>query len=176
MYLAHTFFCCLTFQLENNTRKWMYNWVQGPGLSPRSEDPQKFWPPVMSLHSSCIPLAQGLGPGRWARQKHRGKALTHDSESRSLRPDTDTSGQIWAGQMHMLTSSTSRALRPGFRFQSQSHVAYGGSQARGQMGAVATGLCRNHSHTRSEQRLQPTPELMAIPDPLPTEQGQGSNP
>jgi len=28
----------------------------------------------------------------------------------------------------------------------------------------------------SELRLQPTPQLMATPDPQPTEQGQGLNP
>ena len=28
----------------------------------------------------------------------------------------------------------------------------------------------------SEPRLRPTPQLMATPDPQPTEQGQGSNP
>jgi len=42
-------------------------------------------------------------------------------------------------------------------------VAYGGSQARGQIGAVAAG--HNHSNTRSEPHLQPTPQLMATPDP-----------
>ena len=40
-------------------------------------------------------------------------------------------------------------------------VAHGGSQAGVQIGAVATGL-RN---TGSELRLQPTPQLMATPDP-----------
>ena len=42
-------------------------------------------------------------------------------------------------------------------------------------GAVATGLRHSHSNTGSEPRLQPTPQLMATPDPQPTEQGQGSN-
>jgi len=43
-------------------------------------------------------------------------------------------------------------------------VAYGGSQARGRIGAVATGLHQSHSHTGSELRLQPTPQLTATPD------------
>ena len=34
--------------------------------------------------------------------------------------------------------------------------AYGGSQARGLIGAVAAGLCHSHSNTRSEAHLQPT--------------------
>ena len=43
-------------------------------------------------------------------------------------------------------------------------VAYGGSQARGPIGAVATGLRQSHSNAGSEPRLQPTPQLMATPD------------
>ena len=39
--------------------------------------------------------------------------------------------------------------------------AYGGSQARGRMGAIAAGLCHSHRNARSEPRLQPTPQLMA---------------
>ena len=50
------------------------------------------------------------------------------------------------------------------------------SQARGPIRAVAAGLCHSHSNARSESRLQPTPQLMATPDPYPTEGGQGSNP
>ena len=54
--------------------------------------------------------------------------------------------------------------------------AHGGSQARGQIGAVAAGLHHSHSNARSEPHLQPTPQLTATPEPLPTEQGQGLNP
>ena len=55
-------------------------------------------------------------------------------------------------------------------------AAYGGSQARGRIGAVATGLCQSHSNVGSELHLQRTPQLTATPDRQPTEQGQGSNP
>ena len=55
-------------------------------------------------------------------------------------------------------------------------MAYGDSQARGRIGAVATGLHQSHSNAGSEPRLQPTPQLTATPDPQPTEQGQGLNP
>ena len=41
--------------------------------------------------------------------------------------------------------------------------AYGGSQARGLIGATAAGL--HHSHTRSEPHLRPTPQFMATLDP-----------
>ena len=44
-------------------------------------------------------------------------------------------------------------------------MAYGGSQARGRNGATARSLHHSHSNTGSEQRLQPTPQLTAMPDP-----------
>ena len=44
-------------------------------------------------------------------------------------------------------------------------AAYGGSQARGLIEAVATGLCQSHSNAGSEPSLRPTPQLMATPDP-----------
>ena len=44
-------------------------------------------------------------------------------------------------------------------------AAYGGSQARGLIGAVATGLRQSHSNAGSEPSLQPTPQLTATPDP-----------
>ena len=43
-------------------------------------------------------------------------------------------------------------------------AAYGGSQARGPTGAIATGLRQSHSNSGSEPRLQPTPQLTATPD------------
>ena len=43
-------------------------------------------------------------------------------------------------------------------------VAYGGSQDRGRIGAVATDLRQSHSNSGSEPRLQPTPQLTATPD------------
>ena len=44
-------------------------------------------------------------------------------------------------------------------------VAYGGSQVRGLIGAVAYGLCHSHSNARSKLHLWPTPQLMATLDP-----------
>ena len=44
-------------------------------------------------------------------------------------------------------------------------VAYGGSQARGLIGAVAAGIHPGHSNVGSELRLQPIPQLTAILDP-----------
>ena len=42
-------------------------------------------------------------------------------------------------------------------------MEYGSSHARGRIGAEATCLC--HSNVRSELRLQPTPQLIAMEDP-----------
>ena len=42
-------------------------------------------------------------------------------------------------------------------------AACGGSQARGRIRAVATGLHQSHSNTGSELLLQPTPQLAATP-------------
>ena len=45
-------------------------------------------------------------------------------------------------------------------------AAYGGSQARGPIGAVAASLRQSHSNAGSEPRLQPTPATAtATPDP-----------
>ena len=44
-------------------------------------------------------------------------------------------------------------------------MAYGGSQARVQIGAVAISLSQSHSNAGSELCLQPTLQLTAMPDP-----------
>ena len=44
-------------------------------------------------------------------------------------------------------------------------AAYGSSQARGPIGAIAAGLHHSHSNAGSESHLQPTPQLTATPDP-----------
>ena len=44
-------------------------------------------------------------------------------------------------------------------------MTYGGSQARGQIRAVAASLHHSRSNARSEPPLQPTPQLTAMLDP-----------
>ena len=44
-------------------------------------------------------------------------------------------------------------------------AAYGSSQARGRIGAVAASLHHSHSNSGSEPHLWPTPRLTAMPDP-----------
>ena len=52
-----------------------------------------------------------------------------------------------------------------FAFSRAAPMAYGGSQARGLIGAAAASLHQSHSNSGSEPRLQPTPQVTATPDP-----------
>ena len=52
-----------------------------------------------------------------------------------------------------------------FAFSRATTSAYGGSQARGLIGAVAAVLHHSHSNARSEPCLRPTPQLTVMPDP-----------
>ena len=52
-----------------------------------------------------------------------------------------------------------------FAFSRAAPTTYGGSQARGPIGAVATYLLQSHSKAESEPHLRPTPQLMATLDP-----------
>ena len=51
-----------------------------------------------------------------------------------------------------------------FFFFRDTPVKYGNSQAKGRIRAAATSLCHSYSHARSKPRLQPIPQLMAMPD------------
>ena len=64
---------------------------------------------------------------------------------------------------HMLCHLASRQLSFFFLFFRAVPAAYGGSQARGLIGATAAGLC--YSHSNAEPCLRPTPQLTAMPDP-----------
>ena len=55
-------------------------------------------------------------------------------------------------------------------------AAYRSTQGRGLIGPTAAGLTHSHSNTGSELHLQPTLQLMSMPDPQPIEQGERSNP
>ena len=50
--------------------------------------------------------------------------------------------------------------------------ACGSSQARGRIRATGTGLCHGHGNLGSELHLQPTPQLLATPDPNPLSRGR----
>ena len=51
-----------------------------------------------------------------------------------------------------------------FVFSRAVPMAYGRSQARGSIRAVAAGLRHSHSHVGSKLHQQPTPQLTAMPD------------
>ena len=52
-----------------------------------------------------------------------------------------------------------------FAFSRATPATYGGSQAKGLIGGVATGLRQSHGNAGSKLRLRPTPQLTATPDP-----------
>ena len=54
-------------------------------------------------------------------------------------------------------------------------TAYGSSQPRGPIGAVAAWPISQTQQHATEPRVQPTPQLTATMDPWPIERGQGSN-
>ena len=72
----------------------------------------------------------------------------HQKRSYGLLSHSPTNG---LGRMVILFSFVFRAAL----------VAYGGSQPRVRIGAVATGLCLSYRKARSELHLQTTPQLMA---------------
>ena len=49
-----------------------------------------------------------------------------------------------------------------FVFSRATPMAYGGSQARGPIGAVAASLHHSHSNAGSEPHLQPTPQVTQL--------------
>ena len=53
----------------------------------------------------------------------------------------------------------------GGSFSMATPKAYGGSQARGLIEAVAADLRQSNNYAGSEPRLQPIPQLTATPDP-----------
>ena len=55
-------------------------------------------------------------------------------------------------------------------------TAYGSSQPRVWIQAAAASLYHSHSNSRAEPHQWPRLQLRAMPDPSPTEWGQGSNP
>ena len=54
-------------------------------------------------------------------------------------------------------------------------MAYGGFHTSHLIGASTASLHHSHSNARSKPHVQPTPQLMAVANPQPTERGQGSN-
>ena len=55
-------------------------------------------------------------------------------------------------------------------------MACGISQVKGRIGAAGTVLSHSHGNTGYKLHLRTTPQLVTMPDPLPTERGHGLNP
>ena len=62
-----------------------------------------------------------------------------------------------------------------FAFARAAPAAYGGSQVRGLIGAVATSLCLSHSNRGSELCPRPTPQQCRILNPLSEARDQTRN-
>ena len=63
-------------------------------------------------------------------------------------------------------NSDSKIVPPSYIFLfGAAPKAYGGSQARGRIGAVASSLRQNHSNAGPEPHLWPTPQLRTMQDP-----------
>ena len=76
--------------------------------------------------------------------------------------------RTWAGFRYdagNIKHSRWAVICPFFFFLRAAPLAYEGSQAKGQIRAVATGLYHSHSNWGSEPNLQPTPQVVAMPDP-----------
>ena len=67
--------------------------------------------------------------------------------------------------MHINSSHAPLVLVSFFCLFRAAPTAYGGSQAKGPIGATAISLCQSHSNARSEPCLQPIPQLTATSDP-----------
>ena len=86
---------------------------------------------------------------------------------------SERTGAPWAAQLRARGNRMLSCREQGSRkiffffghFRAAPSAAYGGSQARGLIGAVAARLHHSHSNTGSEPCLQPIPQFTATPDP-----------
>ena len=92
------------------------------------------------------------------------KSLIHSSEIFILFFSAFISVCICANEFSFLSFLSFFFFFCLFSFSRSAPAAYGGSQARGQIGAVASGLRLSHSNAGSEPCLQSTPQLTATPD------------
>ena len=88
-------------------------------------------------------------------------------------PCSDTFSSVQRGRKRVIWVPSNLELFSSFGLFRATPIAYGGSQARGRIGAAAACLhhSHSHSHARSELYLQPAPQLTATLDPSPTEPG-----
>ena len=135
-------------------------------------------PDVSGLESRALPalpataMARGccaldLFPGQ--QHPHQSSRAPPDmqlSDHRALVPLTRNTSPVFLPLSSFLSLSFSLPLPPSLSFILSLHFrAYGGSQARGLIRAVAPSLSHSHSNLGSELGLRPTPQLMAMLDP-----------
>ena len=89
----------------------------------------------------------------WERDRERKKGKERRGKGRELSIDITRNFSLFF--FFFCLSTFSRAAPE----------AYGGSQGRGLIGAVATGLHQSHSNEGYEPHLRRTPQLTATPDP-----------
>ena len=74
-------------------------------------------------------------------------------------------GLFFSSSTYNVFDTKDKRINGAFFFFRATPAAYGGSQARSPIGAVAAGLQHSHSNTRSETHLRAIPQLMVTPDP-----------
>jgi len=74
-------------------------------------------------------------------------------------------GNVWESRFSPSLPAFGIAINFFFSLFRATPVAYEGSQARGQMGAIAALLHHSHSNLGSELHLRSRPQLTAMPDP-----------
>ena len=129
-------------------------------------DPQKANRNLGLFHSPVSPLTM-FGRGATARDHSSRAKDRRGKDSRAVLPCGNTR---WATRSHVILFVYLFIYLGLFR---AAPVAYGSSQAKSQIRVVAAGLNHSHSNVRAEPCLGPIPQLRAMPDLWPAEQGQG---
>ena len=132
--------------------------VCGDRAGPRHLRDEAYHLKERSPHAGWGPRAQ-LAQGRWGRGRGWGVLRERLIRTKWTAKHCSTcqTAPGHMGQRHRLFFIF-------FLFRAAS-TAYGSFQARGQIRAAAASLCHSHSNTRFEPHLQPTPQLVAMPDP-----------
>ena len=109
-----------------------------------SSDSVLLWLWCRPADTALIPRGLPYAMGVALKGKNKNNKNTHKNPQKTSLPQTETFSFF----------GLFRAAPP----------AYGSSQARGQIGAVATSLHHSHSNAGSKLCLQHTPQLMAMLD------------
>ena len=153
--------------VESSPVHWV--WGAGSQVSPqRKRSPQTFllWPPhslqISDIFSQVLALLD-------CHTKSRDLFLTDYHPSKTQKKGIGVEyNYYWLNAFVLLSGvilTDQNVLLLLFCFSGSSPPAYGGSQARGQIGGTVASLHYRHSNTESELCLWPTPQLTAMLDP-----------